>query len=295
MSTSDSARAGSVRGVTASRHGSSSDQRLLELAGRITDRDRYLCRILAKHRVLTTGQITDIGFTGARRTRKRLAELHQIQLLDRFRPRVWAGSAPHHWVLGRAGADLIAVEDGLEPGRTGWRLDTAAALAGSQRLGHLVGTNGTFTSLIATARRTPGADLLEWWSEAQCAAEWGAVVRPDGYGVWAQDGGVLPFLLEYDTGSERIVRLTDKLTGYADLAREAGHPTWVCFRFPTPGREAEARPALAHRTVPVATAVLPAGDDPAAAKWLPVGRTDGRLRLVDLRAPTRPLPGPGGW
>ena len=278
--------AGISGGVTVRRR-SPSDADLLELAGRLTERDRELCRILSVHRVLTTRQLYDIAFPTVRRAERRLQALHGWKVLDRFRPRYWSGSAPFHWLLGPAGAAVLAAEAGLDPAQSGWRPDTAAALARSQRLAHLIGVNGTFTSLIRAARTRPDSALAEWWSEARCTAAWGEVVRPDGYGVWTQDGARLPFLLEYDTGSERVGRLTSKLTGYERLAREFGHPTWVCFLFPTPGREAAARPALAHPTVPVATAVLAAGQDPSAAVWQPVGRGNGRrLPLIGLSTPT---------
>lgn len=261
------------------------DRGLLEVAGRLTERDRLLCRLLHQHRVLTTAQVADIGFDGIRRAEQRLAELYAWGLLDRFRPRSWAGSAPYHWVLGPAGAAIVAAEAGVDLDQVAWRPDTATALARSQRLAHLVGVNGTFTALARTARTRPDCELAGWWSERRCAAEWGEVVRPDGYGVWVEDGLRLPFLLEHDTGTERLARLAAKLPGYAELAAAAGHPTWVLFRFPTAGREAAARRVLAHPGVPVATAALAAGADPSAAVWLRVGDTGGRRRLVDLGDP----------
>ena len=124
------------------------------------------------------------------------------------------------------------------PGRRG----AAAVLAKSEHLGHLVGVNGFFTALVRSARQRTDATLATWWSERRCAAAWGEVVRPDGYGVWAEGGARLPFLLEYDNGTERLARLADKLPGYARLAGAAGYPTWVLFRFPSTAREAR-RPA----------------------------------------------------
>lgn len=65
--------------------------------------------------MLTTAQIADIGFTGKRRARQRLAELHALEVLDRFRPATWASPAPYHWTLGPFGAALIAAETGAAP------------------------------------------------------------------------------------------------------------------------------------------------------------------------------------
>ncbi|MGH3370331.1 MAG: replication-relaxation family protein, partial [Nocardioidaceae bacterium] len=62
-------------------------------AERLTDRDRYLCRILAEHRVLTTDQMVDIAFDSAITARHRLGVLTSLRLLDRFRPYRPTGSA----------------------------------------------------------------------------------------------------------------------------------------------------------------------------------------------------------
>jgi hypothetical protein len=256
--------------------------------GRLTDRDRQLCRLLYEHRVLTTSQVADIGFTGDRRARMRLRELYDMAVVDRFRPRAEVGSAPSHWVLGPVGAALVAAERGLETADLDWRKGMLSDLAASQRLAHLVGTNGVFTALIRSARRRPGCRLEDWWSEWLCAREWGEVVRPDGYGIWVEHDVRLPFLLEYDNGTEALERLAAKLPGYAELATAAGHPNWVLFTFPSPRREREARRVLSHPRVPVATAALAPGEAADAALWLPVGSSGPRLGLVRLVGRSRP-------
>ena len=230
------------------------DHRLLAVLGRITERDRQLCRLLEDHRVLTTAQVADVGFTGERRARTRLSELYTLEVLERFRPRTEANLAPFHWVLGPLGAALVAAESGVEVAELDWRRGLVHDLAASQRLSHLVGVNGLFTALLRSARTRSGCRLEEWWSERRCGREWGEVVRPDGYGVWAEHEVSMPFLLEHDNGTERLSRLADKLGGYAKLAVAAGHPNWVLFTFPTPRREVHARRVLVHRRVPVATA-----------------------------------------
>jgi hypothetical protein len=249
---------------------------------RLTDRDRMLCRLLDDHRVLTTAQVTDVGFTGGRRARMRLAELYALEVLDRFRPRTGGNPVPLHWVLGPLGAALVAAEHGIDPADLDWRRGLVHDLAASQRLTHLVGLNGFFTALIRSSRARSGCALTEWWSERRCAHEWGEVVRPDGYGVWIDNDTTLPFLYEHDNGTERVGRLASKLDGYARLAAEAGHPNWVLFTFPGPRREAEARRVLTHPVVPVATTTRRPGLAPDAAVWLPVNRTGPRLRLAQL-------------
>jgi hypothetical protein len=135
-----------------------------------------------------------------------------------------------------------------------------------------------FTGLTATARETPGVSLDEWWSAQRCAAAWGDAIRPAGYGVYVEGEIRLPFLLEYDTGSETLARLEDKLPGYAALNRAVDHPTWVCFCFPTAAREAAARRVLVHPEVPVATAVISPDSAPGGPVWLAIGDAGPRLR-----------------
>ena len=273
------------------RGGSRSDreERRFELAGRITDRDRAIFRLLYEHRVLTTGQVADIGFPTIRKAQERLAILFDLGAVDRFRPRSWSGSNPFHFVLGTAGAAVIAAERDVEISDLHWHRNVGSALGASSHLPHLVGSNGFFTALVRVARERGDASLVEWWSDRRCAAEWGEVVRPDGYAVWVEGEKRLPFLFEYDRASERLGRLEVKLPGYAALARAAKHPTWVLFCFPTNGREAAARLVLGHPEVAVATAVLAPGQAPDTAVWLVVGETGPRRRLADLGHPARAL------
>lgn len=267
------------------------DRLVLEAAGRLTERDRYLCRLLLDHQVLTTEQIRSIGFVSQRRTRLRLAQLHQLRVLDRFRPLAKVGSAQHHWILDTLGAFVIAAERGIEPSELPWRRDRALALAANAQLAHLVGANGFFCSLAATARHQPSSELVLWWSARRCAGRWGRFVRPDGYGVWSEGDSRVAFLLEHDTGTETIGRLAEKLERYAGLFAVTEERVSVLFTFPGPGREAEARRVLRHAIVPVATATLSPGRSPADAVWLPTGADVGdgatRLRLIDI-----PRPGP---
>ncbi|MFG2039423.1 replication-relaxation family protein [Dactylosporangium sp. NPDC048998] len=47
-------------------------------------------------------------------------------------------------------------------------------------------------------------------------------VRPDGHGIWSEDGTTMPFFLEFDTGTEPLHVLTGKVAEYTDLARTTG-------------------------------------------------------------------------
>lgn len=265
------------------------DDPLYELAGRLTERDRTICRLLYEHRVLTTAQITDIGFDSVRKAQARLAALHAHGVVDRFRFRSWSGTSPYHFTLGPAGAAVVAAERGVTVADLGWHKQTVTALVTNRQLAHLVGCNGVFTRLIRTARTRPDCQLAEWWSARRCATVWGEIVRPDAYAVWVEGDTRLPFCFEYDTGTETLGRLAAKLDGYARLAHAVGHATWVLFAFPSPGRHTAARRVLTHPAVPVATAVIGAQSAPDGPWWQAVGDRRPPGRLADLGHPSRIL------
>jgi hypothetical protein len=66
------------------------------VAGHLTDRDRELVCLVARHRVLTTDQLAALAFGKITTARHRLAVLVRLGLLRRFRPHLQTGSAPWH-------------------------------------------------------------------------------------------------------------------------------------------------------------------------------------------------------
>jgi Replication-relaxation len=268
---------------------------LARLAGRLTDRDRAILHLIGEHRVLTTGQLAAVFFASQDRAEHRLRQLTQASVLARFRPhtRHGEGSAPYHYVLGPLGAAVLAADHDLDLRRVGYRQDKALALAHNQHLGHLVGVNSFFTTLIACGRhrRPQGATraaLVVWWSERRCAGHWGRLVRPDGYGRWREGDREVDFFLEYDRGTEPLDRLAAKLAGYQQLADATQIATPVLFWLPTTGREATVRHALTNQTrwasVPflIATTNPTLGRSPAEQAWLPLGHGWPRRRLIEL-------------
>jgi hypothetical protein len=260
----------------------------LALLGRLTPRDRFILRALADHDVLTTPQVADLAFGSLRAAQQRLKVLVTFGAVGRFRRRLPEGSEPWRYCLAPAGAALIAAERG-QPAPRRWPRHVLA-LATSQRLDHLLGVNGFFTSLAAAARASSGSHALaEWWSEQRCAAEYGEIVRPDGYGAWASGGHVTGFCLEYDNGTETTSRVAAKLAGYADLAVSQNTPVLVLFWLPAPARETALRPALERAVtgaVTVATAA-PGFGGPAGPVWLPLGAA--------RRVPLASLPPATSW
>ncbi|GAA4132330.1 replication-relaxation family protein [Actinomadura keratinilytica] len=264
---------------------------IADLAHQLTERDRTILELVWEHRVLTTDQITAIFFPGPVRARQRLRQLRALLALVRFQPWTPVGSAPQHWVLGPAGAHVLAAQRGIGLRDLGYRQDNAMAISLSPRLGHQVGVNDFFARLHACARhRADGTVLAEWWPERRCASLWGDLARPDAFGRWveSQEAGppaAVDFFLEHDTGSEPLSRVAAKLAGYAALAESTGITTPVLFWLPSAAREANLRKVLGTPDVPVATAVhtpRTAADGPAGPVWLPVGTTGPRRRLAAL-------------
>jgi hypothetical protein len=263
-----------------------------QLTRRITERDRWIARLLHEYRVLTTTQIAELAFPSYHAAATRLLRLYQWRVADRFQP-LASASAEFHYVLDIAGATLLAHEDGIDPRDTGYRHDRAIGIAYSLRLAHTVTVNGFFTALVAAARRQGAAGHLgTWWPEHRCRRYFGDIVRPDAYGRWHDRHGEIEFFLELDWGTEPLAKVTRKLSGYARLADVTRITTPVLFAFPTLRRETSARNALhaayaqlPHpEAVPAATGTYTAGcADPATEpSWLPLTHPHQRVRLSNL-------------
>jgi hypothetical protein len=284
---------------------------LTALAARLTSRDRWLLELLHEHRVLTTAQIRQLAFGHISAATHRMLTLWRLRAVERFRPAVPAGSAPWHYVLGPAGAIILAEHRHLTAAQFGYRLDQALAVAHSDKLTHLVGTNELFTALTAHARSHPGAALEVWWSEQRCHQAWGKIVRPDGYGRWREGDQRIDFFLEYDTGTEPLHRLLAKIADYQALAEMTGLThTPVLFALPNPAREQH----LHTRTTPTASSgpsgsagpvvatttpqALQAAGGPAGPAWHPLPTTShphqARRRLINLTTPDIPEGTTGG-
>ena len=257
----------------------------------LTERDREVLRLVERLRVLTTPQVARLLFDSHKRASARLLELHEVNLLDRFRPyREGWGSHPWHWVLGPLGAGVMAAERGehAEKATRRWRGERTLAYSSGRRLAHLVGVNEFFVSLSAHARRHTDARLVDWLTEGE-AARWSeGRVGPDAFGEWQEGPRRLEFFVEYDRGTETLARLVDKLGGYERFEAERGASSWVVFAFTSARREQTARRALAGSTVPVATAALVDGAEPQEAVWLPLHGGQGRVRLAELADVAKP-------
>lgn len=262
------------------------------LASRLTTRDRWLAAMVHEHRVLTSDQLAALAFPSGRAARARLRQLFCWSVLDRFQPLLAYGSAPMHYVLGPAGATVLAHQHGLSPQDLGYQRDRALGISHSLRLAHTVACNDLLVTLAAHTRRRPHEQLACWWSEHRCARHVGDLARPDAYARWHTPTGQLAFYLEYDTGTEPLTRLAAKLPGYHDLARSAAATIPVLFWLPSLDREAHARRTLHHAQrgldrpalVPLATASPEPACDPAGPVWLPIDDPRGDRRPLTALA-----------
>ena len=120
-------------------------------------------------------------------------------------------------------------------------------------------------------------------------------------GVWVDGNACTGFFVEYDTGSEPLGRLVDKLPAYRRLAADGGPRYAVLFVLPNRAREQNLHRRLAEGLDPgvlVATTSPEAGADPAGPVWRKLGNGRGRCTLAALPGPLGqpgPLnPGPPG-
>jgi hypothetical protein len=276
------------------------------LSGHLTPRDRWLIRMFFEHKVFTTHQIVDLAFPSARAANHRLLNLTQWGVLHRFRPHRDLGSHPMHYVLDRAGAAVLAHEEGIDPRALKYNRDREIGRAYSLQLAHTIGCNTLFTTLVDRVRRGQTAgELTTWWSAGRCGRQWGDIVTPDGYGCWHEDDRAVEWFVEFDCGTEQLSRLTAKVHRYEQLAQHTGITTPVLFWFPGPRREANARQLLADTlggldqpgTVPIATTcptAAPHAFDMTEPRWLPISQAgNGRLRLAELpsRSPAQLVSG----
>lgn len=264
---------------------------VLSVAGHLTDRDRELVRLVARHRVLTTEQLAALAFgniTTARHRRRCSCAWACCAASGRtFKPAPRRGTTSSAPSAPRCSARKTAT-------RKDGRADRQLALARSQRLGHMTGASWFFVALARHAREHGGGELLRWDGEGEASdylyarsRELGP--RPDGLGVWAQDGTDIAFLLEYDTGTEHLPQLVGKLTGYAEQAGTNTALTMpLLFCFPTARREQSARKALAATAASLDLQIATAALDPRVTcpacgpAWMPLHGGHAPMRLIDL-------------
>jgi hypothetical protein len=261
------------------------------LAGRLTDGDWQVCRLLADHQVLTTGLLALLLGVPPRTVQQRLATLTTLKVVERFRPHqpVGAGSAPYHYLLGEAGAAVLAADPSTTVDGSGWdRVRLLRLVHANGRLTHQLRVNTLLAQLTHTARHQPGTRLVCWWPAHRCHAQWGRLITPDAYARWQDPDGDVDFFLHHTTARPAADQPAGLLEGYNDLAAATGITTPVLLCAADPDQEAQLRDHLARQwlLVPVATS-NPACGPPTQAVWLPSSSSTGgrRYRLGALGHP----------
>ena len=295
---------------------------LTALVGRLTAGDRQVCRLLGDHQVLTTSLLALLLGTPLRTLQQRLATLTTLKVVDRFRPHqpMGAGSAPYHYLLGEAGAAVLAADASATVDRSGEDRAQLLRLAHANgHLTHLLGVNTVVAQLTHTARHRAGTRLVCWWPAQRCQAQWGRLIAPDAYVRWQDPDGEVDFFLHHHPTQPAADQPALLLEGYNDLAAATGITTPVLLSAGDPDQEARLRERLTGQRllVPVATS-NPACGPPTEAVWLPTSSPAGgrRYRLGALGHPDpwhptrpataphaaagsaercRPVEGPAGW
>ncbi len=253
------------------------------IARRITDRDRQIANSLYEHRVLTAQQVHELYFDSLDRTRDRLAQLHELRVVERFRPYRQYGSHPYHYLLDQAGALLLASDRGIDVGELDYSPARTLRLASSQQLTHQVQANGIVTRLAQAVRATPGAGLVEWRGQRRCAQTWGELVRPDSYLRLQFPTGQVEAWLEHDRSTETLARLQDKLDRYSELAIALEQRLMLLLTLISDRREHEVRRALrpTDEVRLLTTTIERHQADPLAPNWLALD-TERRMSLDQL-------------
>jgi hypothetical protein len=227
------------------------------LAAQLTERDRRIALDCYDHRVLTSEQLRRLHFRSLRVAQKRLRQLYELRVLERFRP-AWQqphGSTPYHWTLDEAGARIVSELLAIPRGELGWSRDSALALAGSSKLAHQIALN-EFCSRLAEEARTAGGLLESWWGERRARAALAPHVAPDAYlrlRLPAQPA--LELFLELDRASEDHQRLADKAARYQRALPRSDLNAFVLLLVPSQRRADHASAALAASAAPISVAV----------------------------------------
>ncbi|MEV4693132.1 replication-relaxation family protein [Micromonospora zamorensis] len=282
---------------------------LLRLQASITNRDDRLLAWLYDHGVLTTDQIAKALFPSLDFAQRRLLRLSTLGAVARFRPnKLDGGSYPYHYVLAQLGYEHVMGQRGEGLPRRDQARRRYQSLISRPDLPHLLGGNSVFIDLAFHERTHPGARLAVWrpaaafhepgalfrdGSDHRLMTKFLGLPRPDAAGVWVEDGRAVPFFAEYDTGSERLDLLTEKVSKYGLLFAYAKTWGWpVLFVLPTVLREqhwhdrlrvayADRPPAIVATTA--ADYLTGTGKTPAEDVWHVFGSTTtGRQRLIKL-------------
>lgn len=258
-------------------------EQIIAVHRHLTDRDLNLIDALGQHQVLLLPQITRMFFPSETRARTRLTVLRGLGVVTRFRRSVRPGSQAWRYTLGHVGATIYAHSRGEKPPRVPDTTTRFGKLTARRDMEHLLGVNEVLSYLYEYARHTEGAELDECLGEPDSVALTYGFARPDASWVWRENGLSRRFFLEYDTGTESLVRVVRKLRLY-DTPLD--HEGVVAFVFPNVTREANfhLRVSRGEEQLAVVTTHLALVRTLASEPWLPLGELN-RQRLQAFGKP----------
>ncbi|BCB81229.1 hypothetical protein GCM10022251_62790 [Phytohabitans flavus] len=245
----------------------------LEEVGRTTGRDRWATLMIAEHRILTTAQLTALGFhPDPAGTERRLRILSRRGWLARFSiGPTRTNTIETVWCLGPLGAVLATppADPIPSPART---YRQQQRLWAHPHLAELWDVNQFFVNLATHARRNAETDLRAWWSPRTCHGVLTPSRHPAWHGEYIHHQQRHGFWLEPDPGDTPIPTLANRVHRYPPIAERTGLAT-LLYRAADPDREAALHRQLARlnlHQLTVATTHPDAGH-PADTVWQPVG------------------------
>jgi len=279
--------------------------RLSELANHLTDRDREIALALYEHRILTSSQLTLLFFSGRRRAMDRLLFLYRARVLDRFYPlRPFAQGKPQaHWLLGEAGAHIVAACRGVDRRQLPWR--QRENWSAHPQLAHQLEINTFVVDLIAATLPHPTLGITRWSGPVTLRDDPGlerARLVPDAGFLLTTPAGVADCVLEWDRGTEPGSVLDHKLRRYSKAATYTRHQRCLLFVVPSQRRartlaDTDARAPSAPMLRdgwPVFVTTVPELREfgPLGPIWQPLGEHRVPLRMEALPASGLEAPDP---
>lgn len=269
----------------------------LSEAYKLQPRDQVILDLLAEHQTLSTPQITAILFTSTVRAKGRLYTLRAQGWVDCFGRNLAGHRLDRHWLLGPLGERWAAAGQGRAPRSPRMLARRMEEIAASPNILHDDGQRQVFVDLLRVARASPTGPpgpyglehaqdaeplirrrLARWWSPARTASHFAQRLHPDGHGVWEEHDLItghtlqVPFLLEYDRGTEVLETLVDKLSKYEHLLQR-GESHTVLFWLESGLRERHLQQRLADIRIPAGLTVATTSSAAAAAD--PLGPAGG--------------------
>lgn len=199
------------------------DAKLGIAAVRLGPEDHRLLDLIGHHPFLPLGAVARVLDWTSNQARDHLRHLIELRLAHLVEPReVNLGDDRVELTeLTRDGLRLLASWKGLplaqavrEEGLAG---GGPTDPIGSRRkllstIQHTLGVDAIFVALVASARRR-GGTIVDWKNAAECSR---SRIRPDGYGLYCEDGESHGFFLEYDRGTMGERALLAKFSAYYD-------------------------------------------------------------------------------